>query len=134
MPAITTRKLKDITIMEVTGKFTVADIYKIEEDFYEGSPTRFMVWDFSRAPDIVINAQSAQLIATLISHYPEKRQDAKTAIIAKRGQYYDMAEQFCELVSQRKLALEVDVFDNADQAALWLGRPIPPARPSSKPK
>lgn len=98
---LTIDRAKKLAILKVTGNPSVKEIMGAFEAYYQGQPTRNLLWDFSEGSVAsfsfeTINRAVKQSLA-LAREYSETRQPGRTAAVTPKDIDYGIASQYVAL-------------------------------------
>ena len=111
---------RDLTIVKVTGVLSFDEAMPVIKDFYDGNPTKNVLWDLNAVTEIQITTEEVEAIASFGPRYQGKRKSGKTALVARKDVYYGLSRMF-EIQSNIKGApYQTTVFRNLEEAYQWL--------------
>ncbi len=76
------RPPRDLVIFHVSGNLTVGEAVRATERHFDRSPSRFAIWDFTRASLNGLNAAALARIARCAAHYRSRCADPVTILVA----------------------------------------------------
>ena len=112
-------KARDLTVFTVTGVINFDDALPVVKAFYEGVPTKNVLWDLSETTDEQFTSQEVEAIASFGKRYEAERASGKTAFIAQKDILFGLSRMF-EIQSVLKQSPHsVMVFRKKDEAFEW---------------
>lgn len=84
----------DLTVQEIVGEVTAAEIRQAVQDYYEGTVTRKILWDFRRASLVRITADEIRGLVRLTQQYADRRPNGKTALLFANASSFGMGRMF----------------------------------------
>jgi hypothetical protein len=109
-----------LTVFTVTGAVSAAEIIEAIRDFYEGTVTSNVIWDFSGSDLFKITAADVKHIANLSANYADRRPSGKTAIVGSDALTYGLLRMYEMIKEFDDLPFFTETFRNADEALKWL--------------
>lgn len=114
-------KDRDLTVITVTGKIESGEAFQAVKKFYDGIPTKNVIWDF-RA---VAMSQISQDEITQLFEYSMKnilkRQFGKTALIAPGDHDFELARSTSTIGDLTNVPWEMQAFRTLEEAYQWIG-------------
>jgi len=115
---------KDLTVFSVTGVFTLDKVFPVVKVFYDGSPTRHVLWNLLDTTDIQLTSEESERVASYKPRFEGERASGKTAFVAQKDILFGISRMF-EMQSECKGApFPIMVFRNMDEAYQWLDEPL----------
>jgi len=111
---------RNLTIYTCKGQISVDEIKKKVKSFYEGTPSRNVIWDFTEADLSSITADEIRALASGVKKLAHSREGGKTAIVAPEDISYGfgrMYQIFAEIYAQ---IADIGVFRSKLEAERWL--------------
>jgi len=111
---------RNLTIYTCRGQISVDEIKKKVKSFYEGTPSRNVIWDFTEADLSSITADEIRALASGVKKLAHSREGGKTAIVAPEDISYGfgrMYQIFAEIYAQ---IADIGVFRSKLEAERWL--------------
>ncbi len=111
---------RNLTIYTCKGQISVDEIGKKVKSFYEGTPSRNVIWDFTEADLSSITADEISALASGVKRLAHSREGGKTAIMAPEDISYGfgrMYQIFAEIYAQ---IADIGVFRSKLEAERWL--------------
>ena len=111
---------RNLTIYTCRGQISVDEIKKKVKSFYEGTPSRNVIWDFTEADLSSITADEIRALANGVKKLAHSREGGKTAIVAPEDISYGfgrMYQIFAEIYAQ---IADIQVFRSRSEAERWL--------------
>lgn len=113
-------KAKKLTIFKVTGVLSFDKVLHVVKDFYDGDPTKHVLWDFIDTAEVQLTPEEVEAISNFRPRYEGKRASGKTAFVAQKDILYGLARMF-EIQSRfREAPFKIMVFRNIAEARQWL--------------
>ena len=110
---------RNLTIYTCRGQISVDEIKKKVKSFYEGTPSRNVIWDFTEADLSSITADEIRALANGVKKLAHSREGGKTAIVAPEDISYGfgrMYQIFAEIYAQ---IADIQVFRSRSEAEHW---------------
>ncbi len=76
-------KTIDLTVFTITGVLAFDEVMSTVKDFYDGDPTKHVLWDLLEVTENLIPLEQAEKIVTFQPRFEGKRELGKTAIVAQ---------------------------------------------------
>lgn len=114
---------RDLSIITAGGELTAREIRQGIEEYYAGTATRLILWDFSSADLSRIKAEEVSYLVQLTLQFRDRRPSGKTALVLPSDLAFGMGRMFEMLADlQGGTPSEVDYrsFRNGDEALTWL--------------
>jgi hypothetical protein len=120
MPIKTIKNISDeLTEHIVTGDVTDKEMFECEEKFYKSDPTKFQMWDMSKAKLTNITIDGMRQFIARSSKLGKIRSGGRTAVVVQSQYQFGlgrMAETFGEFES---LPFSFRLFRNRSEALDW---------------
>jgi hypothetical protein len=110
----------NLTIQKCSGNLTTKEVIDVVNSFYDGSPTRHALWDFSNASMNNIPAENIRRIFTLIKDLGFARQGGKTAVVVPTDLGFGLARMFQIMSDTEDFPFKIKVFRYYGEARQWL--------------
>ena len=113
---------KDLTTFTCVGETTFDEIFQAVKAYYEGTPTRFTLWD---ARDAILNLTAEQFheLNTFMQNFTPKRPEGKTAYVVGNEESLGTILMQKTLVEIAELPVQFEVFHSMKEALQWLELP-----------
>lgn len=111
----------DLTILTGTGTIQTGEVMSAMEELYAGTPTRYVLWDFSGADITPIDFEGVQAITRLTVKYGQNRPGGKTAIVSTQQVAFGITRVYESLVDGGVAPLQVRVCRTLAAALQFLG-------------
>lgn len=112
---------RDLTVITATGIIEPGEAFSAVKDFYDGTPTRNVIWDFRAvAMTYVPQDEITQLFEYSMKNLL-KRQFGKTALVAPGNQDFELARSTSTIGDLTNVPWEMQAFRNLEEACQWLG-------------
>ena len=116
-------KSKDLTVFTAKGVLTFDDAMFVVKAFYDGDPTKHVIWDMTDTTNVQLTSKEVEKIATFEPRIKGKRALGKTAFVAQKDILFGLSRMFeihSEMVNS---PYPVMVFRSIEQAYKWLDEP-----------
>ena len=114
---------KDLTVFTVTGVLSFDNAIPVVKAFYDGTPTKHVLWDLSDASDVQFTSEEVKAIANFKPRYEGKRESGKTAFVAQEDILFGLSRMFELQSSALKAPYHIMVFRDIDEACQWFDEP-----------
>ena len=111
---------KHLTTHTVIGELSFEEIMTTHKQFWEGQPTRNVLWDLSMGSMALLSSGDLERIADYANLHSEKRAGGKTAVVVSRDLEYGLSRVLDTLRDIRKVPLQLEVFRSMEEAYQWL--------------
>jgi hypothetical protein len=111
---------RQLTIFSPTGVLNFNEIMSAITSFYEGSPTKNVLWDLNEVSKINITSQEIEKIAASRPQYNKKRPEGKTAIVTRNDYYFGLSRMFETYSQLKNIPFQVMVFHTIKEAYQWV--------------
>lgn len=117
-------KKKDLTTFIYMGETSFDEVFQAVKDYYEGSPSRYTLWD---ARDATLNhtAEEFHELNTFMQNFTPKRPDGKTAYVVGNDESLGTMLLQKTLVEIAGLPVQFEVFRSMKEALRWLKIDLP---------
>ncbi|MEJ2543866.1 MAG: hypothetical protein P8Y99_07340 [Calditrichaceae bacterium] len=110
----------DLTINSCYKKVLISDIYEVINKFYNGVPTKNVIWDFSNANVSEIKPSEIQILAEQVKGMAHSRQGGKTSIIAPLDITFGLSRMY-QIFSDISHPIDnISVFKTLPEAMEWI--------------
>ena len=116
-------KAKDLTVFKVTGLFSFDTVMPAIKAFYDGAPTKHVLWDLIDTTDIQLTSEEVKAIAKFKPRFEGKRASGKTAFVAQKDILFGLSRMFEFQSDLEQAPFPIMVFRNIDEAHQWLDEP-----------
>ena len=116
-------KNKDLTVFTVTGILSFDKVMPIIKDFYDGDPTKNVLWDLNDIKEVQLTSEEVRAIVSYEPRFEGKRSSGKTAFVVQKDVLFGMSRMFEIQSSMKNIPYEIEVFRNRDEAYQWLDEP-----------
>ncbi len=116
-------KAKDLTVFKVTGVLSFDEVLPVVKDFYDGDPTKHVLWDLIDTTEVQLTSEEVEAIANFSPRYEGKRASGKTAFVAQKDILFGLSRMFEIQSSIRESPFPIMVFRSIDEAHQWLDEP-----------
>lgn len=117
-------KKKDLTTFIYMGETSFDEVFQAVKAYYEGSPSRYTLWD---ARDATLNhtAEEFHELNTFMQNFTPKRPDGKTAYVVGNDESLGTMLLQKTLVEIAGLPVQFEVFRSMKEALRWLKIDLP---------
>jgi len=112
-------KAKDLNVFKVTGALSLDKIMPVVKAFYEGDPTRHVLWDLIDTTDIQLTSEEVETVAKFKPRFVGKREAGKTAFVAQKDIAFGLSRMFQIQSDVHQAPITVRVFRSIDDARQW---------------
>ena len=116
-------KSKDLTVFTVKGLLSFDDAMPVVKAFYDGSPTKHVIWDMTDTTEVQFTSEEVIKIATFGPRTEGKRELGKTALVAQKDILFGLSRMFETHSDMVNSPYPVMVFRSMEQAYKWLVEP-----------
>jgi len=109
--------------MIVSGRVDAGDVVRAIDEWYAGSPTPNILWDFSDTELEDIEVSDINRIAQTARKYAERREDGRTAMVFSREVGFGLGRMFSTLQEVRGSGVRYRSFRSYEEALSWLESP-----------
>lgn len=120
---IKAERRNDLTVMTVTGRTEAGEVIRAIDDWYAGSPTTNILWDFSEAELEDVEVAEVNRIAQTARKYADRRKAGRTALVFSKDVGYGLGRMFGTLQEVRGSGVRYRSFRTYDEALSWLESP-----------
>jgi len=113
-------KTRDLTIFKSTDVLSFDMALPVVKAFYEGDPTRHVLWDLIDTTDIQFTSEEVLSIVRFKPRYEGKRGIGKTALVAQKDILFGLSRMFEIQSGIQEAPYPVKVFRSLDEAHQWL--------------
>jgi hypothetical protein len=110
----------NMTIYKCSGVLTTQEMIDAINSLYNGQPTKYTLWDFSKASLKDIPAEGIRKIFELIKKMGTVRKGGKTAAVTPSDLGYGMARMFQIMSDTDDFPFKIEIFINYREASQWL--------------
>ena len=115
---------KDLTTFTYIGETTFDEIFQAVRAYYEGSPSRYTLWD-ARGATINLTAEQFHELNTFMRNFTPKRPEGKTAYVVGDDESLGTMLMQKIMVEIAGLPVQFEVFHSMKEALQWLEIPLP---------
>ena len=112
--------LRQVTVFTPTGVINFNKILSAIKSFYEGSPTKNVIWKLNAVSKIDITSQEIEKIAASRPRNNKTRPEGKTAIVAQKNYYFGISRMFETYSQLKNMPFQVMVFHIMEEAYQWI--------------
>jgi hypothetical protein len=122
---VQTDESKDLTTFQATGVLTLEEQLAALRPFYEGNPTKNVLFDLRAITGNRVSSSELEQIADLMARYKDKRPQGKTALLVSGKADYGLGRMVSIMAETKEVPVQVQVFYSIDEAMEWLGSTSP---------
>ena len=111
---------KDLTTFTYIGDTTFDEIFQAVKAYYEGTPSRFTLWD-ARGAVLNLTGEQFNELNTFMRNFTPKRPEGKTAYVVNTEESLGTMLMQKILVEIAELPVQFEVFNSMEEALQWLG-------------
>jgi ribosome biogenesis protein Nip4 len=111
----------DVTVNIAKGMMTAADILNWISDYYSGTVTQLILWDFTEANLSDISKEEFEEIAVAAKKRSYVRAGGKTAFVFSEDLGYGIGRMYQALSELEEIEYECMGFRKIEEAKKWLG-------------
>ena len=113
-------KSRDLTIFKVSGVLSFDQALPEVKAFYDGAPTKHVLWDLTDTTEIRFTSEEVEAISSFGPRYEGKRETGKTAFVARQDILFGLSRMF-EIHSRiNEAPYPIKVFRELDEAYQWI--------------
>jgi hypothetical protein len=116
-------KSKDLTVFKVTGVLSFDIVIPVVKSFYDGDPTKHVLWDLIDITEAQLTSEEVETIAKFGPRYEGKRASGKTAFVAQKDVLFGLSRMFEIHSSIQESPFPIMVFRSIDTAYQWIDKP-----------
>ena len=121
MPITSSKKEgKDLTVFKVTGVLSNEEVMPVIKSFYEGKPTKHVLWDLIDTTEVQLTSEEVEKVAYYRPRYEGKRASGKTAIVAQKDILFGISRMFEMQSKMLEAPYAIMVFRDLNEAYKWL--------------
>jgi len=113
-------KTKNLTIFRVTGVLSFGEVFPVVKAFYDGDPTRHVLWNLIETTGIELTAEEVKAIAHFKPRYEGKRELGKTAFVAQKDILFGLSRMFEIQSGIKEAPYPIMVFRSLNEAQQWI--------------
>jgi hypothetical protein len=114
--SIETRPELDLTIFTATGAVSVGEQKQVMKSFYEGTPSRNVIWDFTQMEGAPASSSDLRDIIQYAKRFSDKRSGGCTALVVDTKLKYGLARMASTFAEIEGIPWAMEVFENLDAA------------------
>ena len=114
---------KDLTVFTAKGVLSFDNAMPVVKAFYDGDPTKHVIWDLTDTAEIQLTSEEVEKIATFPPRIEGKRELGKTAFVAQEDILFGLSRMFEAHSSIVNSPYPVMVFRSIEKAYKWLDEP-----------
>jgi len=110
----------DLTVFAITGLVSADELQQALTLFYEGSPTRNLICDFTHLEKVTASSRELQEIVRYAKRFSHVRTGGRTALVGNTMLKYGLARMASTFAEIEKLPWEMRPFKKLDEAMAWI--------------
>ena len=110
----------NLTIHKCSGNLTTKEMIDAINSFYNSSPTKHTLWDFSNASMNNIPAEDVRKMFALVKNRGFARQGGTTAVVTPTDLGYGLSRMFQIMSDTNDFPFKMKVFRTLDEAKHWI--------------
>lgn len=111
---------RNLTLFTVEGDLTFDEQMAVLRDFYEGTPTANVIWDFRAMEGTRISAAQLREIIAFIKRHEGKRPRGKTALVSATDLDFGLSRMGQAYAEGDRLPWEMRAFRSMEEAIHWI--------------
>ena len=111
---------RDLTIFTVQGELTLREQIDALQQFYSGTPSANVVWDFRMVTGDRISSEELREIITFIKAHENKRPTGKTALVSRTDLDFGLSRMSQAFGDAENLPWEIQGFRSITEAIKWI--------------
>jgi hypothetical protein len=111
---------KQLTTHKVIGDMSFEEFMTLMKQFWEGSQTMNVLWDF-REWTASVSSEEIKTIVNYIKPHSVKHPKTKTALVVSRDLDSGISRMIMALGRIKELTYQIDTFQSYEDAMQWLG-------------
>lgn len=113
-------KTRDLTIFKSTGVLSFDIAIPVVKAFYDGEPTRHVLWDLIDTTDVQFTSEEVLSLVRFEPRYEGKRKLGKTAFVAEEDILFGLSRMFEIQSGIQEAPYPIMVFRSLYEAHQWL--------------
>ena len=118
--SIETNSELDLTVFKATGTVPFSEQMNVLKIFYEGSPTKNVIWDFTEVDEVDISNNELHAIVRYTKMQSTRRQKGRTALVVNTELKYGLSRMASIFAEIENTPWAMEVFKNMDEAIAWV--------------
>lgn len=110
----------DLTIFTATGTVPFSEQMEALKVFYENTPTRNVIWDFTRVDEVRISGAELQEIVRYTKMHAKRRRGGRTALVANTELKYGFSRMASAYAELEETPWSMEVFEDLNKALAWI--------------
>jgi hypothetical protein len=110
----------DLTIFKAIGKVPFKEQMNALESFYEGAPTKNVIWDFMEMDEPNISNDELHAIVEYTKAHSAQRKKGRTALVVNTTFKYGLSRMASIFAEIENTPWVVNVFEDMDAAMAWV--------------
>ena len=111
---------RQLTIFTPTGVLNFNEIMSAITAFYDGTPTKNVIWNLNDVSKINVTSEEIEKIAASRPQDNKIRPEGKTAIVAQNDYYFGLSRMFETYSQLKNIPFQVMVFHTMKEACQWI--------------
>ncbi len=114
------RRDEDLTVFTATGELTFAAQVEALKSFYEGKPTRYVIWDLTGITGNRVSSEELRDIIAYTKRHADKRPGGKTALVVSTRLDFGLGRMGGAMAEIEDTPWEVVPFYTLDEALAFI--------------
>ena len=111
----------NLTSLFVKGRVEANQIIAAIKAFYQGTPTKYVLWNYSQAQLSHLSNNDVERIADTVNRYSNRSLVRKTALVFSQEVSFGLGRMFELLAELKGIPPRFMCFKKLDEAKSWLG-------------
>jgi hypothetical protein len=111
---------RNLTVFSVQGELSFEEQMAALRRFYDGTPTRNVIWDFRCMEGQRVSSEEMRKIISYIKRQDQKRPAGKTALVAATDLDFGLARMSQAYADQEELPWQIESFRTMEEAFIWI--------------
>jgi hypothetical protein len=111
----------ELTVNIVKGQIMYGDLVKWIANYYSGTVTKFILWNFTEADLSDITVEEFKNIAEVVKRKSDLRIDGKSALVFSKDLEFGLGRMFEVFSESEDIEFEFKSFRSITEAKKWLG-------------
>jgi len=113
-------ELRDLTVFIAEGELTFEEQIAVLRDFYGGTTTANVIWDFRLLGGTRISSEELEKIIAFSKSHESRRPKGKTALVAATNLDFGLSRMSQAYADNKKMLWEIRAFRSMDEAVKWI--------------
>jgi len=112
---------RDLTVITATGIIEPGQAFGAVKEFYDGTPTRNVIWDFRAVAMTYVPEDEITKLFEYSMKNLLKRQFGKTALVTPGDHDFELARKTTTISELTDTPWDMQAFRTIEEAAAWIG-------------